>query len=242
MKEITAFDITTFNQQRLGYYQKYANEYYNDAFRPHQGTEVILNVLRDQAPSGVWLDMGAGPATLFWGLMLNGIKEIHCSELFEEGLYTLNDFFRSEDIPRCYQDVMDIYGISPHTPARLRSLPRKYIIFDALRNWPEDFHYTYDLITSFGVFGLTLTEEEYIQCFSYMKPYLKKGGVAVGANWIRSQSFIDSGNTDNRFMTMKLVEEAAERYGFKIQHLSEEVIRGDSNYNKVIVWSLQSIS
>ncbi len=241
MKEITAFDVTAFDQQRLGYYRKYAKEYYNDAFRPHQGTEVILDVLRDQAPSGVWLDMGAGPSTLFWGLMLSGIKEIHCSELFEEGLYTLDDFFNSDSIPRCYQDVMGMYGISPRTPLQLRTLLRKYLIFDALSDWPEGFRYTYDLITSFGVFGLTLTEEQYVQCFSYMKPYLKKGGVAIGANWIRSQSFIDGGNTDNRFMTTKLVEEAAKRYGFKIQHLSEEVIQGDPNYDKVIVWSLQNI-
>ena len=185
--------------------------------------------------------MGAGSATLFWGLMLKGIAEIHCSELFEEGLYVLDDFFQSKSVPQCYQDVMGMYGISPGVPKAMRMLPRKYLVFDALHAWPRDFSYTYDLITSFGVFGLTLTEEEYTRCLSYTKPFLKKNGVAIGANWIRSQSFIDSGNTDNRFMTMALIEKAAQRYGFEVLHLSEGVIQGDSNYDKVIVWSLRTI-
>lgn len=241
MKEIIEFDIAVFDQKRLEYYRKYAQEYYNDAFRPHQGTEMILDVLRSYAPSGSWLDMGAGPATLFWGLMLKEITEIHCSELYDEGLYILDDFFQSKNIPQCYEDVMKMYNIPSNTPGRMRELPRKYLIFDALKTWPKDFRYTYDFITSFGVFGLTLTPEDYMKCFSYVRPFLKKDGVIIGANWIRSQAFIDEGNTDNRFMKPALVEEAAGRYGFEVLHLTEEPIEGDPNYDKVIIWSLRNI-
>ncbi len=237
-KEIIEFDVGTFDDSRNLYYTQYFNEYYYDAFRPNQGTEVVLDILKRDGKSGKWLDLGAGPATLFWSLMLRDINELHCNELYIEGLKVLDDFLKGDSVPQCYKDVMNMYGIDSQHLVNMRTLPRKYYIFDALTEWPSDLSHNYDLITGFGVFGLTTNPEDYIRCFEYMRDFLKDDGHAIGANWIRSQSFIDKGNTDNRFMNMDLIKRAAERYDYQILHLSEERIENDENYDKVLVWSL----
>ena len=240
LQQVTTFEGLSFDEKRMDYYVRYFTEYYHDAFRPHQGTEVILDVLKRYAPGGIWLDVGAGPATLFWGLMLKGIKELHCTELYIEGLKVLDDFMRSETVPQCYRDVVTMYNVAPGHLALLRSLPRDYFLYDALRPWPAELsQQQYDLITAYGVFGLTTNPEDYKRCFSYLKPSLKPGGVVLGANWIRSQRFINEGNTDNRFMKPGLVKRAAETYGYELLHASQETIQDDPNYDGVIVWALR---
>lgn len=240
LQEVLTFDRAVFDRDRIDYYMRYFAEYYYDSFRFGQGTEVILNVIQRYAPGGTWLDVGAGPATLFWGLVLKDIRELHCTELYIEGLKVLNDFIESDVVPQCYRDVMNTYGIASNWLVSLRNLPRRYFLYDALQPWPTELlHVQYDLITAYGVFGLTTGAEDYKRCFSYLKPSLKDRGVVLGANWIRSQHFIDKGNTDNRFMELDLVVQAAEIYGYELLHISQEAIHGDPNYDSVIVWALR---
>lgn len=241
LTEIKGFTGLDLDDQKMAYYNSYFHEYYQDRFRPNQGTEIILDLLNRFGKSGVWLDVGAGPATLFWSLMLKNIKEIHCSEINIEGLKVLNDFMESDLIPGCYWDVMNMYNISKSYLQKMRQLPRKYFLFDALNSWPIMLgREAYDIITAFGVFGLCKSAEEYKKGFKYMKPFLKFNGIAIGANWIRSQCFIGQNNTDNRYLKPELVQQAADKYGYDVLHLSNETINGDPNYNGVIVWVLKN--
>ena len=238
--EIKKLNSIKLDKKKLSYYTSYFKEYYQDRFRINQGTEVILNVLKKFGQSGLWLDIGAGPATLFWSLMLGGIKEIHCSEINIEGLKVLNDFIKSDLVPGCYIDVIDMFGVSRSHLELMRNLPRKYFLFDALNAWPKDLKkLNYDIITSFGVFGLSKTEEEYKNNFGYMKPFLKIDGIAIGANWIRSKNFINQNNMDNRYLKSDLIGQAAKEYGYGILHLSRETIENDPNYDAVVVWVLR---
>lgn len=237
--EVTDFSAYAFNLEQMAYFTDYFTNYYNDRFIKDQGTEVILNMLHANQKSGLWLDLGAGPATFFWSLMLDGVRELHCNELNPEGIKVLSDFAKSATTPQCYKDVMDIYNIPEEKLTIAKKMPRKYLLFDALRAWPDDLQYTYDMITGFGVYGLASNKGKYVECFSHPRKYLKDGGLLVGANWVRSELFISKGNSDNRFLTQELVKEAAKRYGYQILHLSEETIVGDPYYDKVVVWCLR---
>lgn len=240
LKVVTGFDGIPFDKERMEYYTRYFTEYYHDGFRSGQGTEVVLDVLKKYGQAGTWLDIGAGPATLFWSLMLPKMKELHCSEMYIEGLKVLDDFIRSDMVPQCYKDVMQMHGIAPEHLASMRAIPRSYFLFNALQEWPSGLpKESYDLITAFGVFGLSKTPEAYRESFSYMKPFLKPGAIAIGANWIRSQHFIDKNGGDNRYLQPELVEKSARDYGYEIQHLSREQIAGDENYDGVLVWALR---
>ena len=240
-REVYSFENTIFNKEQLGYYDRYFHEYYHDRFRSGQGTEVILDVLKRHKKSGRWMDVGSGPSTLFWSLMLEDICELHCTEICVEGLKVLEDFLVSDEVPSCYEDVMEVYGISSKKLKIVRGISRRYFLFDALRPWPNSLEReSYDLITVFGVFGLSKTAEEYQKNFSFMKPFLKRAGVVIGANWVRSQRFIQQGNMDNRYLSLKLVEKAASDYGYTVLHLSEEVILGDPNYDRVVIWALKN--
>lgn len=90
MKEINKNDFKDLDEKKIKYFKKYFTSYYNEFFIEGQGTEEICEMLLKFSKGGRWLDVGAGPCTLFWALMLNSITEIDCSEISKEGLFVLD--------------------------------------------------------------------------------------------------------------------------------------------------------
>lgn len=150
-------------------------------------------------------------------------------------------FWNSNKVPNCYLDVSKKYDISIENFQKIRSLKPKYMIFDAMKKWPEELDEKYDLITIFGVFGLSKNAEEYIESFSFMKKAVKNTGVILGANWVRSEKFISEGNSDNRYLSKDLIEKASNRFGYEILNLQEVSISNDESYDKVVIWALKVI-
>ena len=226
--------------QALSYYQEYSEKYYNDRFKSGEGVETILAMIRKYAKKGSWLDIGAGPATLFWSLMMPEITRIDCSEICKEGIWVLDNFFKSNVTPQCYQDVIDQYKIDPQKIGDVRHAPRDSYIFDALKTWPDLPNRPYDNIGLFGVFGLCSTAQAYVDCFAYPRPSLKSGGILMGANWVRSPKMVEKCGGKNDYLSTELIDKAAIMNGFKVLHNSEERIVGDENYTRVVVWCFQS--
>lgn len=240
LKQFIKSQVAELDSRKLDYFRKYANEYYNDRFRKGQGTETILEMIRKFAPGGKWLDVGAGPATLFWSLLMPHVSRLDCSEIDGEGLVVLDEFFESKDIPVCYQDVIEQYEIEAFKLQEMRGAPREYYLFDALKTWPELPNQPYDIISVFGVFGLCSSPERYISSFQFPRSALVKNGILMGANWVRSQKLVDEIGGDNRYLSVDLVRNAADRFGYQVLHLSEEIIGSDPNYDRVIVWCLKA--
>ena len=232
-------DFRNMDETRLSYYRSYLLDYYNDEFRKNQGTEDILAMLSMHGRGGNWLDVGAGPATLFWAMALEKIRTLDCTEICVEGIKVLHDFVLSGAIPRCYQEASDLLGLSKGRLEQPRKLPIRYMIFDAMAPWPAQLSEQYDLITAFGVYGLSPSESAYMQNFHYMKPALRPDGRALGANWVRSTSMIERVGGDNRYLRPDLIKQAALLYGYKILHLSEVTIINDPNYDRIILWALK---
>ena len=108
-KEIKDFNNEQFDQQKLTQHKEYFYKYYNECFMPDQGTETILETIKNFCPGGDWLDLGCGSSTLFWSLVTKNIRTISCSDYDMEALKTLHDFSLQKNVPKCYLDVIDMY-------------------------------------------------------------------------------------------------------------------------------------
>ncbi len=240
MKKLDPKNLPKLNKKRLEYYKFYAEEYYNSSFRENQGTEEILQLLSSYKDGGKWLDVGSGTCTLFWAMALDRITDITCSDMYPEAHKILIDYLEKKGVPKCYTEASKILGLNIKNSQKYKKLISNFVLFDALKKWPVRLKKEqYDIITCFGVFGLSKTVEEYIKCFSYFKNVLSKKAIIIGANWKRSKFFVKTNGGSNSYLSTKLIKEAAFRYKYEIVFLKEKQIIGDPNYDSVIIWALR---
>lgn len=240
-KEIKDFNSENLDYQKLNQHREYFYKYYNDCFKQEQGTETILEAIKEFCPGGEWLDLGCGSSTLFWSLMTENIKSISCCDYDVEALQILHDFSLQKDIPKCYLDVIDIYKLDANILDANRKKISNYYVFDSLNQWPTQMkEKRYDYITEFGVFGLSKTSEGFINCFNYMIGSLNKAGIAIGANWVLSHEYSKRRNHFNNYISCELVDEAVKIFNLELLFLKEVAIKNDIDYDKVIVWAIKN--
>lgn len=103
-------EFSGLNEARLDCFRRYAREHFYNEFRAEQGTEDVLATLARFGRGGAWMDLGAGPTTLFWSIPLSGITSITCCDLMSEALKVLDEFVKSAEVPRCYRQVLEMFG------------------------------------------------------------------------------------------------------------------------------------
>jgi len=239
MIEIDGFTKYEADPEKLSVFQKYFREYYNDQFYFGQGTEEMLENLNRYAPYGHWLDLGSGPSTLFWSIPLNGVKSISSCDIAIEALLVLQDFVRSDLIPNCYKQVLEMFGKTDRHLAEMRASFSKYMVFDTMKPWPTELSSErYDLITAFGNFGLA-KKEGYMDCFTYVSEHLIELGKVIGCDWIRNPAFIKQDGHDNSYLHQSLTVESGEKAGLKILDCRLIDIKDDPLYDAVIVWAME---
>jgi hypothetical protein len=221
------------------YFQRYFTVYFQDEFIPGQGTEQVLDTLAGLGPFRRWLDLGAGPSTLFWSLALADVRDIHCADASPEALTVLRDFVRgSGPPPRCYQQILRRYGRDEAHFQAMRSRVRGYHVFDVRNDWPDSFtEGDFDLVTEFGLFGLSKGPEAYRDCFHRLAAHMPAGGHAVGVDWIRSAEFIAKEKHDNTYLSEDLIRAAIWDAGLDLSRVEWCPIAGDDLYDALIVWS-----
>lgn len=231
---------TSLDPEQLRYYRTYFTDYFQDEFRLGMGTEHILDALAQADVSGDWIDLGAGPCTLFWSIPLTGVHTIASADAAPEALAVLKEFVASDSIPLCYEQVLQRYGRGQRHLERMRGALREYHAFDAMCPWPAEFeNRRFGLVTEFGLFGLAPSAEEYRACFRPLRAHLRPGGKVVAADWIRSASFIASEGHDNTYLTEELIADAADAAGLRLVSSRYCPISGDDLYDALIVWSAE---
>jgi hypothetical protein len=121
----------------------------------------------------------------------------------------------------------------------MRRAITNYISFDALAQWPDAFSESpYDLITAFGILGLSKTPEAYSRCFQYIESHLNVNGRVIRADWIRSTSLIDREGHDNSYLCPDLLVESSRRAGLNVLTCEKVDILEDPLFDRVVVWSL----
>lgn len=237
--EIDDFTGVELDQIQLSYFQQYFDSYFNNEFRYGQGTEDILAALDRFGKDGDWIDLGAGPSTLFWSIPLDGIRSVACCDVASEALKVLYRFANSDEVPRCYAQVLDMFGKSAAHLDEMKQRIHRYHVFNAMRAWPYKLvNHRYDLITELGLFSLAPSPERYLKCFEHLRPHLESSGRIVGADWVRSTAFIKEEGHDNSYLSRQLMAEGAERAGVELLSCTRSKIKDDPLYDAVFVWAM----
>lgn len=223
--------------ERLDRVRRYFEEYFNDEFRLGQGTEEILETLAESVSSGDWLDLGSGSSTLFWSIPLSNIESISCCDVSVEALKILHDFVADDSVPTCYKQVLARHRKPIAHLDDMKGRVTGYYVFDAMTAWPQDFaEHTFDLVTEFGLFGLSPSPDEYLLCFDRVRTHLRPGARIIGADWIRSPLYVQQEGHDNSYVSEYLIHEGIRRAGCELLSYRHASICGDPLYDAVIVW------
>lgn len=226
---------------RIEYFEDYQRRYYNDRLTFGQGTEQMLSILsRFGANPGDWLDLGCGVTTLFWSIGLGVPMSISVCDVVPEALFVLDQFRLGTALPGCYRDALTLLGRDVVDLKRIRKMHWNFLIFDCLKAWPElpvacSFH----TVTSIGCFGLAPHTRGYAEAFLYAAKALRSGGRMIGADWIRSATFIEREGHDNRYLTASLVAACASEAALTPLEIAQIPISGDANYDAMIVWAFE---
>ncbi|MDI3418014.1 class I SAM-dependent methyltransferase [Streptomyces luteolus] len=228
------------DDDQLAYYRSYFTDFFVGDFCPGMGTEHILDTLADSGASGDWLDLGAGPCTLFWSIALSDIRSIQSTDAAPEALAVLREVAQSGEVPRAFGQVLDRHGKDTAHLDQMRARMSGYHVFDAMQSWPDTFTgQRFDLITEFGLFGLSPSVDGYRACFRHVKEHLRAGGRVVGADWIRSAQYVASAGHDNTYLSEDLIASAVSGAGLRLTSSRLCPIAGDELYDALIVWSAE---
>lgn len=236
--DFTGMDL---DAERAAYFRRYLDDYYNSAFIYGQGTEHILAMAARHAPGGHWLDIGSGTSALFWATAFRGVESVTCADLVPEALFVFDRFRASGAVPACYLEALKIAGNTVETLVQTRSVPWEYHQCNILRPWAPCFQgRSFDMITAYAVFGLAPDLAGYKACFRHLAEAAAPGQTVLGADWVRSDSFVAQEGHDNRYVSVQTCQEAAREAGFSVTECAYYPIQGDPLYAGVVPWALKA--
>jgi hypothetical protein len=237
-QEIAEFISLPLADRRIAYFREYMQRYFNHRFIAGQGTEHVLQLVKEHHAQGRWLDVGAGTSTLFWSLALEKATSVTCVDIVPEALKVLHDFRMTDELPRCYAEAAAVIGVGGRS-LRSRALPWRYLVFDAHSPWPERLLEQYANVTAFGCFGTARNATSYPKGLAFARPFVQPGGVLIGCDWCRSLAFVRREGLDNRYMTAAFLNSAAREAGFEAITVQQYPIDGDPLYEHVVAYVLR---
>lgn len=165
----------------------YWDQYYGDEFVFGLGTEHILAALRRVPPAGTWADLGAGSESLLWSIALDAHRLI-AMDRDEQRLRILRAYARSREPRGAYQIVLSMCGrchadFTARCERLSAALAADCLTGAALPLRPG----SADLVTQFGLLGLTVSPGQFIRAWRACHKPLTCGGWAAGANWSASR-------------------------------------------------------
>jgi hypothetical protein len=211
--------------------QAYWDRYYGDQFIAGLGTENILAALGRVPPRRTWLDLGAGSESLLWSIPLQA-DDLIAVDLAPERLAILRAYAAAEQPRAAYQTVLEFCDRSPADFAtRCRRLSAT-LAADCLSGMPLPFAPAgVDLVTQFGLFGLTARPDQFLTCWKNAHAPLAADGWCAGANWNASAS----GQHRIR-LNRRLYDEAFAATGITPSLITRVSITGDADFDSVWIY------
>jgi hypothetical protein len=162
---------------------EYWDRYYGEEFIAGLGTENILAALGQVPPQRTWLDLGSGSESLLWSIPLQA-NHLIAVDLAPERLAILRAYAAAEQPRAAYRTVLELCGrTQADFTTRCRSLAAT-LAADCLSSTPLPFKpASVDLVTQFGLLGLTTGPGQFLACWKRAHAPLAVGGWCAGANW-----------------------------------------------------------
>jgi hypothetical protein len=163
--------------------REYWARYYSGEFVFGLGTENILAALQQIPPASTWLDLGAGSESLLWSIPLDA-QQLIAVDLDPRRLALLRGYAAARQPRGAYQTALDLCRRSPAEFARRCSCLAATVIADCLTGQPVPARDgCADLVTQFGLLGLTTGHEQFLAAWKNCHQPLAVGGWTSGANW-----------------------------------------------------------
>lgn len=218
--------------RELEYYLKY----YGNEFKPDQGLEEIIRLVREYSKEGKWLDLGGGSNTPFWRMFFPKLEKILCVDINHEA-FLLSDLIINEfDESPCYRTARQMFGIEENINADTEIQYQKADLLSEEIAFDQSF----DNVTQFGLLGLLKNGNDFVYKTKEILKCLKDDGVYIGVNWIFSSSYQQKMGFSNEFICKDLISKV-EAEGYKVVYYSEEKIINDPNYEKCILYVVKKV-
>ncbi|MFG1849603.1 class I SAM-dependent methyltransferase [Micromonospora carbonacea] len=166
----------------------YWQTYYNDAFQFGMGTEDILQALATLPAVHTWCDLGSGSESLLWSIPLTA-HHLIAVDIDPERLAILSRFAARRQPRPAYETALTLCNRTGADFAqRCRALAGT-IVADCLASPALPLApASTDLITQFGLLGLTTDPPHFLDAWRRAHAPLAPGGWCAGANWIPEPS------------------------------------------------------
>lgn len=213
--------------------QEYWKRYYAEQFRFGLGTEDILAALVQLPPVDRWVDLGCGSESMLWAIGLRA-QRLVAVDAEPERLAIVREFTTAGRPRGIHRAALALCGrTDPDAfPARCRSL-NATIAADCLTGHPPvDPHLAqgeFELITQFGLLGLSRDEQHFIDCFRAVHRLLAPGRWTAGANWVARDP------TGRVELTELLYQQAAAHAGIDLL-LTHRVPSADPAFPAVFIY------
>ena len=215
---------------------EYLNMYYGQDFKENQGTEYILFMINKFMINGNMIDFGSGSNIYFWLLATNNVSEVVCVDISNEA-FEINKQIKSGKIfPKSYAYPLKKYN---NSLKKTLNIPIKYVIADAFKDNIK--LGTYDNVTQFGLLGLSINSDTYIDNFIKLWDFLKKNGVFLGANWIFSKKYSIEKGYSNDYLNEDLIVKISKKINSELLFLKKVSILNDPNYDFVLIYCMRKI-
>ncbi|WP_433358688.1 class I SAM-dependent methyltransferase [Streptosporangium sp. CA-115845] len=209
----------------------YWERYYSDAFTPGLGTEDILAALQTISPVHTWVDAGAGSESLLWAIPLTAAHLV-AADIDTDRLALLRSYAAAQQPRPAYRTVLQLCGRTERDfAARCRTLAAT-VRADCLTGRPLPIaEGSVDLLTQFGLLGLTATPDAFVASWQALHRALAPGGWCAGANWVSATT-----NSDRVSLSEELYRQAMTACGITPHLLTRVPITGDPDFTAVWIY------
>lgn len=207
---------------------EYWEQYYGSEFIFGLGTEHILAALRRVPLTGMWIDVGAGSESLLWSIALE-TRRLIAIDYDEQRLRILRAYADARQPRGAYRTALALCDRTPDDfNARCESL-FAVLVADCLNALPLS-PGSADLVTQFGLLGLTTSPGHFTRAWAACHEPLASGGWAAGANWtaVRQPGRVR--------LDRQLYQAAFTWSGMTLLFIEQVPISGDPDFDSVWIY------
>jgi hypothetical protein len=209
---------------------EYWEQYYSSEFIFGLGTEHILATLRQIPSAGTWADLGAGSESLLWSIALD-TRRLIAIDCDEKRLRILRAYADSRQPRSAYRTALALCGRDQGDFAARCERLSATLAADCLTRQPLPLRPgSADLVTQFGLLGLTASPGHFTAAWTACHEPLAPGGWAAGANWTatRRPSRVRLGR--------QLYQAAFTRSGMTPLFIEQVPVCGDPDFDSVWIY------
>lgn len=213
----------------------YYTQYYGQEFRQNQGTEFVLECVREFSIDGSLIDFGSGSNIFFWLYAFKKVENVTCIDISREAFF-INELIRKEVfIPKSFEYLISMFGNKTENVFRTNI---SYVIADvfneSITQLPQS-----ENVSQFGLLGLCKSKEAYAENLVKLLKLVKQGGRFIGANWVFSDRYAAAKGFSNDYLLDKeLIDAVAFETGLEKMYYRVVEIVGDVNYKNVVIYVL----